>query len=239
MNFQEGDSVQYVQAAEKFMREHGSHMRKDAQEIAYTIQSLFDLTKDIGEDQSKQCDDGFYFRTDDEYSILCMPDALEGLGGDGGIALFHYFDGDNQERFRRDLGVDTPNRLVLGMQTDPDTEAAVRDYLTVGIQELGLWEHLTDNQKAEEEDLTFDAIGLSDDIETDFFVDIDGNFAKVCGLPREIEDLREKIQLEGFDIESMYHVRASMTPSDFALMKSTLYTLTTRVHKYLADQLKK
>lgn len=222
MNPHEGEPLPNGDAANSFIAEH-QRFRVNAAELARSANDLAGLMAQLDEQRCIAQRDPFYFHREDEM--------FDGLGHSN-VIFYHYLQ-DGQERFRRNLGVDTPNRLTLGIHTDSETRDRVRDYLTVGIKDLGMWDYVPEDQKDEYEDMTFPAIGLSDNIETDLFVDETGNYAKVVGMPAEIEDPREQADIEGFEVSNMQFVKAQMTPRDFVLMKTVLSTMTLRVQDSL------
>lgn len=230
MNQHEGEPLPNGDAANEFIAEH-QRFRTNATELARAADVLVGLMRQLDEERSIAQSDEFYFHREEEMMSLDIDEMFDGLGHSN-VIFWHYFQ-DGQERFRQNLGVDTPNRLTLGIHTDTETTDRVRDYLTVSIKNLGFWDRVPDDLKDEYEDVTFPAIGLSDNIETDLFVDLQGNYAKVVGMPVEIEDPRPQVDIEGHHVKNMQFVKAQMTPRDFVLMKTVLSTMTQRVQESL------
>ena len=230
MNQHENEPLPNGDAADTFVVEH-QRFRVDAAELARAADTLTGLMEQLDEKQSIAQGDDFYFHREDEQMSLNVDEMFDGMGHSD-VVFYHYFQ-DGQERFRQNLGLDTPNRLTLGIHTDTETRDRVKDYLAISIKDLGMWDYVPDDQKDEDEDMTFPAIGLSDNIETDLFVDPQGNYAKVVGMPAEIDDPREKIDIEGFEVNDMQFVRAQITPRDFVLMKTVFSTMTQRVRESL------
>lgn len=230
MNQREGESLPNGDAANLFIAEH-QRFRVNAAELARSAGVLVGLIAQLDEERCIQQGDNFYFHREEEHMSLSLDEMFDGFGHSN-VVFWHYFK-DGQERFRNNLGVDTPNRLTLGINTDTLSAEQVRDYLTTSIKDLGMWDSIPDDQKSGYEDITFPAIGLSDDIETDLFVDRNGNYAKVLGLPRVIKDPRKQVDIEGYQVKNMQFVRAQMTPRDFVLMKTALSTMTQRVQESL------
>lgn len=120
--------------------------------------------------------------------------------GYGDVTFFHSPHETDRQRYKEELGIDTPNRLSIGLATDSQTRAATREYL-----------------------------GLGENIETDYFFDSQGHFAKVIGIPKSILDERRRVQLEGHELKDMYYVVTEMTEKDFVIAKAALGELQRRL----------
>lgn len=122
---------------------------------------------------------------------------LEGMGGK--FIVFSKGFKKYPNDFPDHVGVDSLNRLDVGIHTDPQTRADI--------------EMLEDRK----------AINL---IQSIYFFDPDGNYGKVVSMPRSIPDTREDI---GNPAVIQKYANAEMTMGDFELAKAALEMLDRRL----------
>lgn len=154
-----------------------------------------------------------------------------------GVGLVHSFLGSEENHQK--VGVDTSNRVSLGLYTDRKTWETFRQLYAYDWEERfgftldEVKEHIADIFTEEEvDDMTFpDA--ASDTYGTHYFVDMTGDFAKVVSIPEEFAEGRTDLQIEGHPIEGAVTVQAPMYARDFVLMKVALDAINQELEKEL------
>ncbi len=152
-----------------------------------------------------------------------------------GLGITHALRKNNV--YKKKVGVDTPTMVSLGIHTNRETWEQIRqdeayDWesrfgLTASeVKEIAVGEGILTED--EFDDATFPG-PASDEYGTDYFVDSDGNFAKVISLPESMAEGREDLQIYGHQIDGVVSVQVPMMARDFVLMKTTLETMRKKI----------
>ena len=196
-----------------------------ARQLAEIQENLIEKLLTLRRENHEQFEEvgGYY---DDGNLWLSANDILNGTP-DVIILLEHDVVGN--KNISQKVGVNTHTVLNLGLYTDRETWEAVRQDEAFNWE--GRFGFTLDEVKeavvytftAEEvNDVTFTSPSFSNDYGTYYFVDRDGNFAKVVGIPEKFTAGRCDLQIEGHPIGGVATVHVSMLPRDFVIMKMAL-----------------
>ncbi len=153
-------------------------------------------------------DEPFYFHREADRIGLVLDGRFNGMGT-GDIAFWHFY--RPNQRITDQLGVFTMNQLSVGLLTDNRLAQTCREY--------------TENGKTHPYDL--------EPIETNYFIDTRGNYAKISGVPLWIPDDREEIRLCALPYAVMSLYKTPMTPRDLVLAQNALEALSTQSQQRL------
>lgn len=156
--------------------------------------------------------DPFYFSREDDRLSLSLDNFLPGPGT-GQVTFWHFF--RPNPRVLRELGVMTTNQISLSHLTDVTLHNTLQ------------------KEALRREENSYTASGM-EDIETNIFVDAQGNFAKVTGVPLWLRAEHDEINLCGYPYATMRVYKTPMSPRDLVLAKTVVYTLTAAAKKHLA-----
>lgn len=151
-----------------------------------------------------------------------------------GFGITHMLEG--RKTYKNKTGVNTQTMVRLGVYTDRETWEAVRQHEAYDWEsKFGLTLDEVKEQVAgtlteeEMDDATFPGVASLDDCCTYYFVDGDGNFAKVVDIPDYMADGRKDIRIEGHRINGTVSVQVPMMARDFVLMKTVLETMRKKI----------
>ena len=219
------DESQQAKASAFFERERNRGLARQLAEAEESIKEKLLILRGRSAERFEEA--GGYW--DDENLWLFADDSLNGVE-DVVILLEHDVVGD--KKIPQKVGVNTQTALNLGLYTDRETWELVRqdeafdweDRFGFTLDEVK--EAVADTFTAEEvDDMTFPSQSSSDCYGTYYFVDLDGNFAKVVSIPEKFAAGRPDLQIEGHPIGRAVTVQVPMLPRDFVIMKMALGVL--------------
>jgi len=209
--------------------------RQLARMCAQQEKEITDLMQKIDVAKANQEEIYGFFREDGDGIISYNSEHEINGDSDIDVDLLHFMNGLEQELFARNLGVNTPNRLILGLYTDQALINALREYDKyewawggVKLDERLVKEFLTDE---EFDSATYSNVKDNDGCGTNYFVDLEGNYAKVVSLPEELAQGRDRVDIEGHHIDRFAYILEPMTPRDFVIIRTALTLIQQRAEQ--------